>query len=737
MTLQSAVPLALGFANLPLLYALGAASLPVILHLLNRKKYREIPWAAMRFLRAAAKKNSRRIRLEQWILLAVRTMLVIAVVLAMAKPFLESLGALPTLAGQRTHRVLVIDGSLSMAFAPDKTSRFDRAKSVATQLVKDARRGDTFSLVLLGAPPRVVVGSPSPNPAEVLKELDEVAQTHGSVDLVAGFDAIVRALAASEIPQKEVIFLTDLQLTSWGKPGSAADAGLKRAVATLASRKARSVVIDLGQADGENRAVVDLRLDTPIVTPGSATPITASLRNLGPTARPGTKVRLAIDGQLGPEQVVDLPANEDVPVVFIQAFDAPGEHLVEARIEEDELAVDDRRSLAVSVREHLDVLLVDGDPKSEPFQAETDYLARAISPPSDSGGAASPVRVEVVGESQLAGRDLSTYDAVVLCNVAQVSAAEESALDAYLKQGGGLVVFGGDQVVADNYNRLLHADGKGILPAAIGPSVGDAGKKSGAPLGLNPLGFKHPIVAAFAGESDAVRAGLTGAKTWQFHKLTLPADAAGAAVALAFENGDPAVIEAPRHRGKVIQVATSADAGWSTWALHQSYPPVMEQIILQAASGRSSTRNVRVGQPLDQALPASGAAASVAVTRPDGKAVPARMAASGDVSRFHFEETDLSGPYRVQFGAPLAREALFAADADPGESDPAKLDRVGLAEAIPGWEFAYRTDWRNLAVNATSVGRRGELHRPLLLAVLALLMIESVLAWYFGHHRSG
>src|SRR5271165_4565584 len=113
MFFPSSPPLlwALEFANPGLLAGLAAASIPILIHLLNRRKFRETPWAAMRFLLAAIRKNSRRIRIEQWILLAVRTLLVLLVVSAMARPFLESLGALPILAGRRTHHVLVLDGS--------------------------------------------------------------------------------------------------------------------------------------------------------------------------------------------------------------------------------------------------------------------------------------------------------------------------------------------------------------------------------------------------------------------------------------------------------------------------------------------------------------------------------------------------------------------------------------------------------------------------------------------------
>jgi hypothetical protein len=141
-----------------------------------------------------------------------------------------------------------------------------------------------------------------------------------------------------------------------------------------------------------------------------------------------------------------------------------------------------------------------------------------------------------------------------------------------------------------------------------------------------------------------------------------------------------------------------------------------------------------VGQPLDQALPASGTSAPVSVVVPDGKSIPTKLQAAGGVSLLHFEKTDLSGPYQVKLGPPLALDATFAANPNPAESDPAKLDRAGLAEAVPGWNFAYLTNWRELTASAKSVSRHGELHRPLLYGVLLLLLLESVLAWLFGHH---
>jgi hypothetical protein len=734
--MRSASPLplfwALDFANPGLLLGMAAAAIPILIHLLNRRKFRELRWAAMQFLLAAIRKNQRRIRIEQWLLLAIRTLLVLAIVAAMAKPFLESFGNVIT--GRRTHRVLVLDGSLSMGYSTGGVSRFDQAKALAAQIVKDSRQGDAISVVLMGQPPRVIIGDPSPNLTEVQKEIAELSLPHGATDLGATFETIDRVFDVSPIPQKEMIFLTDMQKTSWSRPAAASSDALDRALARLEARRPRSVIIDLGREGSENRAITDLCVETPVVTAGSSVAIRAVLRNFGPSRADGVLVRLTLDDRVSSEQSVELPVGEDVPVLFNQQFSTSGDHALEVSMDNDPLPLDDRRTLVVPVRESLAVLLVDGHFKSEPFQAETDYLAQALAPSEGSPGQPALIRCEVVAESQLARRDLAACDVVAICNLAQFTPAEVAALEAFLEQGGGLVIFGGDQVMAENYNRLLYAEGKGLLPASIGPSVGDAAKKEAA-FAFNPLGYRHPLLAEFRGESDSVTAGLTRALSWQYHRLALPASST-AQVALAFDTGDPAVVEAPRRRGKVILVATSADAGWTTWPMHASYPPIMQRMVLEAASGRLAERNIRVGQPFDQSFPVSDAPGLVSVITPRGQTVETRLKSSGGAGQLHFEQTELSGTYQVRIGPPLGLESAFAAHPDPAESDLSRLDPTALAQQFPGWNFIHLTNWRELTKSAASVGRRGELHRPLLWGAVFLLLLESFVAWKFGHHDS-
>src|SRR6476620_7847254 len=98
--------LAFGFGNLAMLGWLAAAAAPLLIHLWSRRKYRETPWAAITFLLAAMRRSSRRIQLQQWLLLAVRTLTIVLVVLAVAEPY--GTGSLAGgRAGGPSHKVLV------------------------------------------------------------------------------------------------------------------------------------------------------------------------------------------------------------------------------------------------------------------------------------------------------------------------------------------------------------------------------------------------------------------------------------------------------------------------------------------------------------------------------------------------------------------------------------------------------------------------------------------------------
>lgn len=726
---------AFGFGYPLLLGWLGAAAAPILLHLWNKRKYREVSWAAIEYLLAALKKNSRRMRLEQWILLAVRTLLILLIVFAAAKPFLENAG-LTFASGERTLKVLVIDGSYSMAYRPTDKSRFEWAKQWATQIVEESPQGDGFTLVLMASPPVVIVGQPAMEPKDFLEEIENLKLPHGGGDLPATLikvEEILKGATDSGLSRREVYFLTDLGRNSWVPDLGSDEAAVeyRHRIEQLA-QSASLVIVDLGQPGSENVAITSLKTDETFLTVGREVAMAAQVRNFGAQRHDHHLVEFFVDGRRAKETHVDLPVGEQRAVPFNYRFETPGDHVVEARLGSDLLDVDNHRWLALSVKPYLRVLCVDGKPGGGDLSGATDYVVLALNPDAGENNKGSAVQPEVIPESALLERDLNAYDCVFLCNVGQFTMSEARVLDAYLKRGGGLVFFLGDQVLPDRYNRELGGEqGIRVLPAKLKEVVPEAQYR------LDPLDYRHPLVSAFKGRDEA---GLLSTRIQKYFRL-VPTPKSKARVALAFEGGDPAIVEEPIHRGRSILFATEGSLSstvsplsktpWTSLPAWPSFVPLVQEALALAVSGQASDRNVLVGQSIGDAVEPSARAAPVTLVTPDGTHEELRPTSDAGESRWSFADTNRSGVYTAEFGPPAARAESFAVNVETSESDLTRVDPEDLPKQFTTYKHPD-LDTPDIA----SVGRHSALHRELLYGVLALLFLESFLAWRFGHQTT-
>ena len=727
---------ALGFSQLWMLGWLAAAAVPILIHLWNKRKYREVRWAAMEYLLAALQKNARRLRIEQWLLLAIRTAIILLVVFAVAGPYLEQAAA-PFIAGRPTHKVIVLDGSYSMDYRATDQSRFDRALELVTEIVEQSRQGDAFTLVLMASPPRVIVGTPSFNPREFLLETQNLKLQHSGADLsptLAQVEDVLSTAAREEsrLVQHEVYFITDLGRNTWHTAAAPVDetpAQLGRL-----AEMAKLWLIDLGQPQADNHAISDLRSNQALFTTADEIVFETMVKSFarGPQRR---KVEFIVDGQRMSEETIEVPAAGEAALSFRHRFDAPGDHTVEARLAEDSLPVDDHRWLTVPVKEAVETLIVNGE--SNPRAAN--YLRFALDPDSGRGGeigARRPVRTNVIAETALLEADLSRYDCIFLSNVAQFTRGEAQALSAYLKAGGGLVFFLGNRVLADRYNQELGgADGSSrLLPVVLEQPI------SGTNYWFGPLEYKHPIVAVFRGNEDA---GLLQTPIFKYFGMRLvESQNSQAEVALEFlPSQDPAIVTEPIHRGRVTVVALPASlesvdpvAGtpWTVMTATQSFQPIVQEILTWTLRGRNLDRNTLVGQSIGAVAPLAAADTSIGLTTPDGRHEQVRVVAERDETRWSFDDTWSSGIYEAELPISGTANQFFAVNLDTGESD---LSKIALDELPPG--ITPLGHWQDLEDSSSvALASRGGLHRPLLYAALVLLLIESCLAWYLGYRAS-
>ncbi len=476
----------------------AAVSIPIVIHLLNRRRFKVVSWAAMRFLLAAQRKNSRRLQLEQLLLLATRCLMVLLVVLAMtsisawAEKIWHSIYSTQALQrGPRTYKLIVLDGSFSMGVRDGNQTLFEKARTEAATLVRNSASGDAFGVVLMTWPGRgTIVSRPSEDRERVAAEIEKLRLPHGNADLATTLETVTNSLKGTppKFPHREVYIYTDLQGTTWRAGGKSEN--IKKAAATFKDLNARTILVDVGREEPTaNLAVTGLRLDGDQVRVGSATSFTATLHNFGTPSASSVIVRWLVGkaptaGTPGFEPIEvardtrNLEPGRNVPVSFVRVFDEPGEYVVQVRLDKsdngvlvpvDLLSIDDVRSIVVRAGPRVPVLVVEGKSTGDEALRPSWALQRALR---------ARARVTVVGIDDFAdeGRgDLSAYDCVFLCDVPQLTHNMVKRLTTHVRRGGGLVICLGDNVDSTAYNEeLFRKDkeellrkGAGLLPVPL------------------------------------------------------------------------------------------------------------------------------------------------------------------------------------------------------------------------------------------------------------------------------
>jgi aerotolerance regulator-like protein/VWA domain-containing protein len=711
---------------------LAAAAAPLLIHLWSRRRYQEIPWAAMQYLLAAMKAARRRTRLEQWLLLLIRTAIIITVVMAAAEPYLE-LGTVPFMPGVRTHRVFLLDGSYSMGYRPEEASRFEAAKELMSRVVDESNQGDGFSLVLMSDPARAVVGEPSFAPREFLAEIDALGQPQTGADLAGAVAHVERLVEDTKrrhpkLTRQEIYVLTDFGRTAWGTESlGRSRADLVRRRFQKISESAELHLIDLGQNDAENVAVSNLRTEQAFTIRGRNLAVRAEIQSYARSTTNQT-VQLVIDGRRAAEEQVRLDPEGSATVAFYHRFETPGDHTLEVVAPGDRLEIDNRRWLAISVKPSLRVLCIDGQPGGD-LGAASDFLAYALSPYASQSPTAT-ILPEVAGESALLELDLHQYDCLFLVNVAQFTNSEARVLEGYLEAGGGIVFFLGDRVMADRYNQVLGGatpEGVDLLPARL------AGETVSGKWMINPLEYRHPIVGVFRGQE---RAGLLTTPIKQCFPLEVPEDSASRTV-LALDDGTPLVVERQVHRGRVILVGTSADVSWTPMPVLPSYVPVVQELLAFAVAEQLGRRNVWVGESIGATQPRIGGSTSVTIETPDGRNETTPLVLEGGAGTWSFAATDLSGIYVVAPADDPETGESFAVNVDTAEGNLAKTTEADLRQGVlADVNLQLHTDWQRMADEPAKVTTRSSgSAKALLYLLLALLFAETYLARRFGHHR--
>lgn len=451
---------------------LVAAAGPVIIHLLNRRRFRVVEWAAMDFLREALQRNRKMLQLRDLILLALRTAVILLFGLALARPYWQHQAAA---LGERgpVHAVLLLDNSQSMGYSRLDGTLLDEAKRKAEEFIAQLPPGSRTSIIPLCGSDSAYSLEPYRSPDDArealakLKVVDRAGRSRYAVDLA--FEA---CRLAADLPAKRVVLIGDQQLKNWPQ------GDFSEHIKQLPEMQ----VVHIGADTVENAWVADFRLQDGIADVESTTTFNALVRYEGPGVKSNVQVALEVDGVSVATRTIDLEPGQSREVQFPYRFDVPVEpgrasfitaavKLQDDTLPDDRLASDNQRYAVVPVVAGLPVVFVDQlgekEDRARGEYGETFHLRRLLAPVVSRGDTQRQlVQIRHTTIANLSKQVLEDARLVVIAGVANPGSAV-GLLREYVQQGGQLVIAAGGQFDPKAWNEAAWLDGAGILPAPL------------------------------------------------------------------------------------------------------------------------------------------------------------------------------------------------------------------------------------------------------------------------------
>jgi hypothetical protein len=704
--------------------------IPIVIHLLNRRRFRRVEWAPMRHLRLTIRRNRRRIQIEQLLLLLMRIALPVLLFLFLARPVLNPTGLEGWIGGSgRSSQVVLIDDSLSMGYALSGPPAFHRAREVAGAILASARSQDRCTLVAASAARTPVFHEVEGGRREELSGDAlglPISETHAAWPTVLeGVDEVVQSCT---YPTRSLTIITDLRKSGW-------DAGVGPVARRWSEQGVRVRVVDVGDDEVGNVALEALvPLDRTILA-AAETHWEALIRNDSPRALARVKAILRVDDR--PTEVVlpEIPPRQVARVPLTVRFPSPGMHDLSLQLPEDELPGDNQHWAAVPVKDTLLIRLVDGEPSSVPFGGEVDYLA---APLSIGVGDAEAWRVEVAQEENFLGPRLEPADVIVLANVSAPSPEQARTLAQLVRGGTGLLIFTGGKLDVGLYNERLYRSGVPLLPVTLKAQV-DAPFRG---LVIDPV-RPSPIEKLL----DLKPSALERVSVRQFMTIDEPSVGDGTIRVLARWN-DPArsaaIVERVVGEGRALLWTTTADRAGNDWPVEPSFVLAIREAVRGSSRPTSWAHTVTAGDRPRRVVHSSQGLVNIRLAPPGG-AEPRALAAvsiddraSGDptpASAIDLADTRRAGLYRLAWDeGPLGTQTdLFASNPDPRESALERIaaaDLKGLLAPLAVEVAVAKGDGTDVSPSA---GR--ESWHEMAWGLLGLLILEPILASWVGRSR--
>ena len=647
----------------PLFLAAGAvaASLPLIIHLLNRERARRLVFSTIRFIKMSHQANVQRHRLKQLLLLLMRILILALLGLAFARPFFADTPATTGGTGGVRNIVIILDTSYSMGYL----DTFDQAKKAAMEIADNLQPNDTSALIFTS------------NRAKVIKPLDaEHRQIHTAVmsaqltnyttDYLDAIQSADEILGEAEIGAKQIYFVSDLQRIGWE---SFVDTDKLNPDVKIA-------FVDVSAKEPVNLAITGVSVPQVVLNEQKPAQVVVRVQNFGEQAFEGLPMELFIDDNNVGTSTLDIEPNDVMDVLFPVRFKTEKIHTGYAALPDDHLGIDDRRYFCLQSLKSIKVHCINGEPGRRDYESETFFLEAALQP------RVQIVPIDLTQSRQLPNAsEISKYDVIILANVEKLTGSEVQSLRTFVGGGGGLIVAAGDRIDLEAYRSTLGAGEEPLMPCNFVQPVGDALDHDRFSV-LATLDYDHPIFHTFKEPNH----GDFG--KGRFYRYIQAVPLKGSIVLASFDDGNPALFEKVYGNGRVLCFTSTIDREWTDLPIHGVYLPFLYEAIKYLALKRTDEKpDYRIGDLVELGGYQLPSGTEVAIFNPMGEETRTEINESGGVIH---DATAQPGIYSVHISGEQPR--YFAVNPDTVESNLAARDPEELTSMLAGGEKAVPTE---------------------------------------------
>jgi hypothetical protein len=722
------------FTSASMLRALPVAAIPVIIYLLFRWRRREIEWGSMYVLRRVLETKSRLRAWMQYLVVALRTLALAAVVLAVAGPAGRKVpvraDAFPSPL-PATHRVVLLDTSASMAARHEASTRLEAALGLCRTMLRSGISPGRVDIVPLAGGHEPITFEAFPVTATRIEEaLSAVAVPQGVADLAAGLRRTEKLFRGTASDRRELLVVSDFAL------GNFADsAATDEVVATLARLKAEGVAIHAlrtQSADTRNFTLLEFTPNADTLLAGQQTLFHAKVGFSGNAAEGETVLTIEADPDTPRARVLQekpLSMTRGETEVDLTVALPAGRHALRASLRPDDLPADDAQTRVFTAAGSVRVILVQDLDTGRGFDDPRSWIDLALAGGATRPGADGEVEasdgVEIVVEGkipeQLSPAILEGADAAIVTGVGGIDAAAVEALRRFALRGGLVLL----APKPGQDSAAFNAAWKTIAPAALaGPRWPDVD-----PERYESCAAEDTDTPLWRELESPAHGNLANPRFYNHFTLSPGPLPEGSETLLAFTDGDALLVERRIGRGGVMLWTAGLTHQWHSLVVHPGFPVMLMRLVGLAADRLRFETNVALGEPL--VMPT--AVPQAKVIRPDGSSELVATVARGESRFVRYARTDLPGTYDVR--EDMASDlpgVLFTVSADVrSESDLA----AATAEVEARLEAATGEEWcdSDAAMAAkTAAGYPGPSWAlPVALAMLAALVGEAAISRWF------